>query len=155
KPGIRPNFPLPVPSKSPIPGLTSTTILRICFHINHFLTEASRCHRVSQDAIFEWYARVASSWREERPARIQLFRFADLYQPERDEMQCLDGALTGWKPGGEIERDGLGMEKREMKMCRCVCRAKRDGGTHMGWTVQVHWIGEVSWDEVEKVRKVF
>lgn len=155
KPFTRPPFPAPIRDKSPITGLSNTTVFRTCFRIGHFINEATRCHHQKQDGIFEVYARVTSSSREDG-RRAQHFRFVDLF---KDQPPHLAGILNGWKTGSLLEKNSasflqLRNKNGEAKICRCICRSKREKKKDFGWLVDVLSIEEANWDDIEAVRGV-
>ncbi|KAL2019183.1 hypothetical protein VTK56DRAFT_9983 [Thermocarpiscus australiensis] len=167
RPFTRPPFPPPLRDKSPVPGLSNTTVLRTCFRIGHLLSEASRTHMAHQDVLFELYARVAHSYRESI-ARVQHFQFMDLFKNQRPYPR---GTLTGWKTGSLLDRlsraflssfgvnrnekgDGNGDGHSGSRMCRCICRLRKEKNSEIGWVVVVEWIREISWDEIDMMRQI-
>ncbi|KAK4232608.1 hypothetical protein QBC38DRAFT_514301 [Podospora fimiseda] len=154
KPFARPPFPAPVRDKSPIIGVSHNTVLRTCFRVGQFISEGNRCHREKQDAIFELYARVKFSSRESN-RRVQHFQFADIF---KDQQPYPTGILEGWKTESLLEKHSAaflhtGKNHGEAKMCRCMCRLKREKN-ELGWIVDVLSIEEANWNDVELVRAV-
>lgn len=155
---VRPPFPPPVKPRSPIPGLSPSPILQLCFRIGELINRASKNRATNQPATYELYARVKSSSRDPFSSRgVQHFEFMDLF---KDHPPHLAGALSGWKTGGLVDRQSaefLGVEEEgEPRICRCVCRMKRvvEKGKGVGWVVEVVSIREAGWENVEWVRGV-
>ena len=151
-PFIRPHFPTPVLPRSPIPGLSPTTILRTCFRIGEALNAASLAIRSSSDAIIELYCRVKHSGRDANGYK-QFFEFADLFNP--DKPPFLNGVYAIWKGVNLWDHDSRAFieGKGQGKMARVVGRIKRgDGGK--GWEMNVLNIWEAGWDDVAVVKGV-
>ncbi|KAK3998303.1 hypothetical protein QBC44DRAFT_354194 [Cladorrhinum sp. PSN332] len=153
KPFARPPFPAPLRDKSPITGLSHNTVLRTCFRVGHFIGEGNRCHRHKQDAIFELYARVKFSSRENNQ-RVQHFQLADMF---KDQQPYPTGILNGWKTGSLLEKHSaaflrISNNNGEAKLCRCICRLKREKKNELGWVVDVLSIEEANWDDVRVMR---
>ncbi|KAK0708172.1 hypothetical protein B0H67DRAFT_330920 [Lasiosphaeris hirsuta] len=154
KPFARPRFPTPVRDKSPIAGISKSTVFRTCFRIGELLNEAKKCRTSHQEAIFEVYARVTYSSRE-GTTRVQHFQFADLF---KDQLPYPTGKLSGWKNGSLLDQQSarfLGASRDRAKMCRCICRMKSEKSeSNLGRVVVVLGIWEVDWDEVELMRQI-
>ncbi|KAK1759480.1 hypothetical protein QBC47DRAFT_372079 [Echria macrotheca] len=167
QPFVRPKFPDPVRDKSPIAGISHTSILRICFRIGELLNEGKRASLASQDVVFELFARVSYSSRESNTQtttttypRIQHFQFIDLY---KDQLPYPTGKLTGWKTDSQTDcqsrvflspSGSAGRRKKgEAKLCRCVCRLKKDKKAELGWALEVLTIRETDWEEIELTKR--
>ncbi|KAK4160042.1 hypothetical protein QBC43DRAFT_304108 [Cladorrhinum sp. PSN259] len=155
KPFARPPFPTPLRDKSPITGISRAMVFRTCFRAGHFIAEGNRCDRQKQDAIFELFARVTFSSRE-NGQRVQHFQFADMF---KDQQPYPSGILNGWKTGSLLEKHSaaflqIGSNNGEAKMCRCICRLKREKKNELGWVVDILSIEEANWDDVQVVRGV-
>ena len=144
-PFARPSFPKPVLDRSPILGLTNTTVLRTCFRIGEALNAAAQASRSNTDAIIELYARVSASLREANGGFKQSFQFADLFT---DKPPYLSGTSIIWKGVGLWDHDSrvfLG-EVGRGKKCRVVGRIRRGQAGGCGMTVLSIW--EVDWEDV-------
>lgn len=156
KPFARPRFPAPVNDKSPVTGISKSTVLRTCFRIGELLNEAKKCDNAQQEAIFEVYARVTYSSREGN-TRVQHFQFTDLF---KDQLPYPTGMLNGWKTGSLLDQQSaafLDASRDRGKMCRCICRInseRKRSESDLGWVVVVLGIREVDWDEVELMRQI-
>ncbi|KAK3332005.1 hypothetical protein B0T19DRAFT_438884 [Cercophora scortea] len=147
----RPPFPSPLLEKSPVAGLTNTSVLRICFRIGEMINEGCRRYNSQQDVTFELYARVTYSSRE-ATGRKQNFQFMDLF---KEQLPYPTGALTGWRTGSLLDQQSavfLTVGTGQMKMCRCICKLERNRKAEMGWAVVVLAIREVDWDEIEMMK---
>ncbi|KAK0640925.1 hypothetical protein B0T16DRAFT_357193 [Cercophora newfieldiana] len=154
KPFPRPPFPTPIRDKSPIAGLSRSSILRTCFRIGQLLNETKKCFDAKQDAIFELYARVNYSSREKN-ARVQHFQFMDLFT---EHPPIPSGTLNGWKTGSLIDEQSqlfLGSGGgRDAKMCRCICKPVREKKRDLGWSFSVLSIREADWEEIEAMKRM-
>lgn len=153
-PFIRPPFPTPLLPRSPIPGLSPTTVLRTCFRIGEALNAAALALRSSlpTDALIELYCRIKHSGREANGYK-QYFEFADLFKP--DNPPILNGVYSIWKGVELWEYDSrvfLG-EKGRGKMARVVGRINREEGGK-GWEMKVLSIWEAGWEDVGVVKGV-
>lgn len=151
-PVIRPPFPASVLPRSPISGLSKSTVLRTCFRVGEALSAASRALRQSVDALIELYCRVKDSHREPNGYK-QFFELEDLFKPDRSP--TLNGVYAIWK-GVELwdfdSRAFLG-DKGRGKMARVIGRIKRGEGGK-GWEMTVLSIWEASWSEVGVVKGI-
>lgn len=147
-PFVRRSFPKPILERSPILGLTNTTVLRTCFRIGEAINAATQGSRSKIDAIIELYARIISSSRDANSGFKQTFQFADLFT---DKPPYLSGTSMIWKGVGLWDQDSgvfLG-EAGRGKMCRVIGRIKKgDGqvGSRCEMTVLSIW--EVDWEDV-------
>ena len=151
-PFARSPFPRKVGDKSPVTGLSNSTVLRTCFRIGELLNENTRCAKSNQDAVFELYARVTYSGRD-RLAKTQDFQFVDLF---KDQLPYLTGKLHGYRPDSLVAQQAeafLG-DAGKMKPCRCVCVLKRDNRAGTRWVAAILSIREVEWTEVDQARRL-
>ncbi|KAL8949038.1 MAG: hypothetical protein Q9222_004822 [Ikaeria aurantiellina] len=145
-PFIRPPFPDSIRDRSPILGLSSRTFLRTCFRIGEAINAGSSAIRNRTDAVIELYAYAVHS---ERPpgSSKQLFRFADIFSPEKPPF--LDGAYGLWKGVGIWEKDSrvfLGEQGRK-RLARVIGRLGREEKTRkLEMTVLSIW--EADWEDV-------
>ncbi|KAK4178407.1 hypothetical protein QBC36DRAFT_385942 [Triangularia setosa] len=151
-PFTRPPFPQRLRDKSPICGLSNTTVLRTCFRLGHLIAENIHNSSHNQDAVYELYARVNYSHRNrpsstqiplfnavkhDNSARMQLFQFVDLW---KDTKPYVWGVLENWRPDGALNKQsGVFLSagpppsqftdnndaQHEKKMCRCICRISK------------------------------
>ncbi|KAK6226414.1 hypothetical protein QIS74_02461 [Colletotrichum tabaci] len=56
-PFVRPSFPVKVRDRSVVVGLSSATMMRICFRIGEMLNAFAKCTREKQDVVLELFAR--------------------------------------------------------------------------------------------------
>ena len=151
-PIIRPPFPASVLPRSPIAGLSKSTVLCTCFRVGEALNAASRALRHSVDALIELYCRVKDSHREPNGYK-QFLQFDDLFKPDRSP--TLNGVYAIWK-GVELwdfsSRAFLG-DKGRGKMARVMGRIKRGEGGK-GWEMTVLSIWEASWGDVGAVKGI-
>ncbi|KAK3381301.1 hypothetical protein B0H63DRAFT_524030 [Podospora didyma] len=158
KPFVRPPFPQTMRDKSPVIGLSNSSMLRTCFRIGQLVNEGARCFSTQKDVTFELYARIMSSSREPF-SRVQHFRFMDLF---KEQLPYPTGTLTGWKMGSLLDRQCsvflTGAQQQQTKrMCRCICKLKKEGKTEkteLGWTISVLDIREVDWVEIDVIKRI-
>jgi len=157
-PFARPPFPARVRDRSPVPGITSSSVLRTCFRIGEALRAGSLCSRTNQDAVIELFCRVTFSSREDGCHR-QHFQFGDLFHANPPfvngvvENYMASGAL------GEVESRALvtvGTERREGdmgEMVRVLGRLKRviKGA---GWVLEVVNVRKTDWEEVRWTKRI-
>ena len=151
-PVVRPPFPASVLPRSPVTGLSPTTVLRTCLRIGEALNAASISLRNSVDALVELYCRIKYSDREPNGYK-QFFEFVDLFNPDRSPV--LNGVYAIWK-GVELwdfdSRAFLG-DKGRGKMARVLGRIKRGEGGK-GWEFTVLSIWEATWEDVGVVKGI-
>ena len=151
-PVVRPSFPASVLPRSPVTGLSPTTVLRTCLRIGEALNAASISLRNSVDALIELYCRIKYSDREANGYK-QFFEFVDLFNPDRSPV--LNGVYAIWK-GVELwdfdSRAFLG-DKGRGKMARVLGRMKRGEGGK-GWEFTVLSIWEATWEDVGVVKGI-
>lgn len=147
----RSQFPEKVHDRSVIRGLSSEVVLRTCFRIEELLEQAAHCYNHHQEVVFELYAKVKYSNREEL-ARKQYLVLVDLFE---DKKPCLLSTLSRWRAGDTRDQQGqafLGVNS--YKMCRCMCKAKRDSESENGWVLDILDIRETDWDGIRFAKMV-
>ena len=151
RPVTRRPFPSAILDRSPIFGATNATVLRTCFRVGEALNVGSHAVRTNKSVFIELFARVASSWREEKPTRKQYFVFQDLYH---DKAPHVEGTYALWDQSLLWDADSRALlEAREDGIiCRVLGRMKRDG-TKMRLEVLSIW--EACFDDMEYVAGVF
>ena len=145
-PFVRPKFPTPLLPRSPIPGLSPTTVLRTCFRIGEALNAAAVALRHSIDAIVELYCRVKYSDRQANGHK-QFFELVDIFTP--DKSPSISGQYAIWKNVDLWEHDSrqfLG-EGGRGKKARVVGRIKR-GPKNIGWELVILSIWKVDWEDI-------
>ena len=145
-PFVRPKFPTPLLPRSPIPGLSPTTVLRTCFRIGEALNAVTVALRHSIDAIVELYCRVKYSDRQANGHK-QFFELVDIFTPEKPP--SISGQYAIWKNVDLWEHDSrqfLG-EGGRGKKARVVGRIKR-GPKNIGWELVILSIWKVDWEDV-------
>ncbi|KAK4454065.1 hypothetical protein QBC34DRAFT_434261 [Podospora aff. communis PSN243] len=154
KPFVRSPFPTPLRDKSPVTGLSRSSILRTCFRIGQILNETKKCFDSHQDVVFELYARVTYSSRE-KMARVQHFQFMDLCN---DHPPYLTGKLNGWKTGSLVDEHSLAFlgsgEGQKAKLCRCICKPVKEKKRDLGWSFSVLAIRQVDWEEIDMMKQM-
>lgn len=154
KPFVRPPFPALLRDKSPIAGLSSSTVIRTCFRIGQLLNETKKCFGAHQETVFEFYARVTYSSRE-KMARVQHFQFMDLF---KEHLPYPTGTLNGWKTGSLIDEQSLVFlgcgDGPKAKLCRCICKPTKEKKRDLGWSFSVLTIRQVDWEEIEMMKRM-
>lgn len=151
KPVVRKPFQQAILDRSPIFGASSGTLLRTCFRLGEALNTGSQAVRCNQNCIIELYARVTSSWREERPGRKQHFIFNDLYH---DKPPLLDGTFELWDQSQLWDLDSkvfLTAGSAGIK-CRVIAKMKRDG---QKWRLEILSIWEATWEDVDYAAGIY
>lgn len=146
KPIVRPPFPPPVRDRSPIIGLSSNLLLRTCFRIGETINQASHASKSGKNMLFELYARVLSSTRDEAK---QLFVFGDLFHDRPPHIKGVYDAAI-WRQV-ELYNYDSGRLLEQRRMCRCIGRMRRD---RKEWTMQVLNIWETTWEDIEWVEGI-
>ena len=155
----RSKYPSVMKDHSRVQGFSNASLLQTCFRIGEMVNEASKSHKAKQDIAFELYARVTDSSRA-GTARIQRFTFMDLLSVHPPYP---NGSLSGWATDGVMDfqsaaflscTEGDSRSEPVRKMCRCICKLKKDSKAEMGWTMVVLCIREVDWDEINLVKKI-
>ncbi|KAI1768573.1 hypothetical protein GGR53DRAFT_477479 [Hypoxylon sp. FL1150] len=152
KPFSRPSFPEKVRDRPVVPGLSSNAMLRTCFRIGEMINQAVHCLTHQQEVVFELFARVTYSSRESL-AKRQHFQFGDLF---KDQQPYPGGTLTNWRAGSPIDRQSETFldEVSKRKLCRCLCKPKRDRANEVGFTLTVLSIREADWAQIEWAKRV-
>ena len=151
-PVVRPPFPASVLPRSPVTGLSPTTVLRTCLRIGEALNAASSCLRNSVDALVELYCRIKYSDREPNGYK-QYFEFVDLFKPDRSPI--LNGVYAVWK-GVELwdfDSRAFLRDNGRGRIARVMGRIKRGEGGHV-WEMTVLNIWEATWDDVGIVKGI-
>ncbi|KAF7911737.1 uncharacterized protein EAE98_011852 [Botrytis deweyae] len=149
-PFARPKFPQIVQDRCPINGLSSQTILRVCFRIGEMLKEGGRCNALGQDAIIELFARVNFSSREPGTTK-QHFQFADLFH---DRPPFAKGILANFKTTGLAESESRTfIESSESLMARCLGRVKKDV-KNGSWLLHIINVRVTDWEEIRWTKRI-
>lgn len=149
-PFARPKFPPLVQDRCPVNGLSSQTILRVCFRIGEMLREGGRCNALGQDAIVELFARVNFSSREPGTTK-QHFQFADLFH---DRPPFAKGILANFKTTGLAESESkVFIESSETLMTRCLGRLKKDV-KNGSWLLHIINVRVTDWEEIRWTKRI-
>ncbi|KAF7950522.1 hypothetical protein EAE96_007805 [Botrytis aclada] len=149
-PFARPKFPQIIQDRCPINGLSSQTILRVCFRIGEMLKEGGRCNALGQDAIIELFARVNFSSREPGTTK-QHFQFADLFH---DRPPFAKGILANFKTTGLAESESRTfIESSESLMARCLGRVKKDV-KNGSWLLHIINVRVTDWEEIRWTKRI-
>jgi hypothetical protein len=146
KPIVRPPFPTPVRDRSPVIGLSPYLLLRTCFRIGEAINQACHAVKHGQKVIFELYAKVLSSHRNE--AR-QDFVFHDLFHDKPPYIKGVYHAVI-WRGVRLYDYDSQRLLE-EKKLCRCIGTIKRDGKE---WIMEVLNAWEAKWEDVAWVEGI-
>lgn len=146
----RPKFPPLVNDRCPVNGLSSQTILRVCFRIGEMLKEGGRCNALGQDAIVELFARVNFSSRESGTTK-QHFQFVDLFH---DRPPFAKGILANFKTTGLADSESkVFIESSETLMARCLGRVKKDI-RNGNWLIHIINIRVTDWEEIRWTKRI-
>ncbi|EMC99764.1 hypothetical protein BAUCODRAFT_53869, partial [Baudoinia panamericana UAMH 10762] len=150
KPIARQPFPSAVLDRSPVLGATYTTVLRTCFRIGEALNVGCQAVRTSKNVLIELYARVAQSWREEKPGRHQHFVLHDLYH---DKPPYLTGTFDLWDQSKlwDLDSSAFLVPTQDGTMCRLVAQMQRED---MKWKLKIFSIWQADWEDVDSVAGV-
>ncbi|KAF7854606.1 hypothetical protein EAF04_010415 [Stromatinia cepivora] len=149
-PFARPKFPPLVQDRCPVNGLSSQTILRVCFRIGEMLKEGGRCNALGQDAIVELFARVNFSSREPGTTK-QHFQFVDLFH---DRPPFAKGILANFKTTGLAESESkVFIESSETLMTRCLGRLKKDV-KNGAWLLHIINVRVTDWEEIRWTKRI-
>ncbi|PVI02874.1 hypothetical protein DM02DRAFT_612679 [Periconia macrospinosa] len=146
KPIVRFPFPPPVCNRSPIIGLSPALLLRTCFRIGEAINQASHATKNRQRVMFELYARIMDSHRDEEK---QDFIFCDLFHEKPPHLRGIYSAAI-WKDVDLYRYDGGRLLTKD-RMCRCIGEIKRDGKE---WVMTVSNIWEATWEDIEWVEGI-
>ncbi|KAF4621936.1 hypothetical protein G7Y89_g14408 [Cudoniella acicularis] len=147
---VRKAFPPPVQDRCPIVGVSSKTVLCVCFRIGEMFREGAKCEAVGQDAVIELFARVTYSSREPGTMK-QHFQFADLWSESRPFPA---GILLNYKTTDLAESESKAFVGRMGKMARCLGRLKRDKKSGTGWLLHIINIRETDWEEIRWTKRI-
>jgi hypothetical protein len=145
KPIVRPSFPSSVRDRSPVIGISSSTVLRTCFRIGEAINVGSRALRENKDIIIELFARVEWSNRESDGVK-QHFQLVDLYH---DRPPFLNAIYDLWNDCALWEHDSSVFLERtdQMMICRCIGRMKKDEERKLVFHMLNVW--KASWKNVD------
>lgn len=146
-PFLRPPFSKPIRDRSPILGLTSHTVLRVCFRIGEALNAAVLASRAQINTIFELYACVVASQREPDSFK-QTFTFADIFICEKPPF--LQGTYSLWRGVDQWDHDSkafLGTNNNQGKMARIIGQIARNQD-RTAWHMIVLSIWQVGWEDI-------
>lgn len=153
KPIVRPPFPIPTRDRSPVVGLTSDVLLRVCFRIGEALNIGCVAVRSGHhNVIIELYARVVSTSRDYGSGK-QTFTLGDLFH---DRPPLLNAVYEGWKGVSPWDYDSAvfleeAVGQTRHRMCRCMGRMRRE---REEWLLTITSIWEAGWEDVEHVRGI-
>ncbi|KAF2825362.1 hypothetical protein CC86DRAFT_294925 [Ophiobolus disseminans] len=146
KPIARPLFPDAVRDRSPIIGLSSSTLLRTCFRIGEVINQAHQADKTGKHITFELYARILDS---ERDNKTQFFTFCDLFHGKPPYLKAAyDAAL--WKSVQLFNYDSKRL-LQQGRIGRCMGTMKREGKE---WIMTVLNIWEATWDDIKWVEGI-
>ena len=145
-PIVRPPFPNPVRDRSPIIGLSSSTLLRSCFRIGEAINQGYQASKSGKHVLIELYARVLES---KRTAQDQHFTFCDLFHARPPYIKAVYDAAI-WRPVQLFEYDSRRL-LQEGRMCRCIGTMKRK---EKAWTMAVLNVWEATWDDIKWVEGI-
>jgi hypothetical protein len=146
KPIVRPPFPTPVRDRSPIIGLSPNLLLRTCFRIGEAIQQANHATKNGQKIMFELYARILSSQRNDVK---QDFVFRDLFHEKPPHIKGVYDAVI-WKSVRLYNYDSERLLGKG-RICRCIGTMKRDGKE---WVMTVLNIWEAKWEDVAWVEGI-
>lgn len=150
-PFTRPPFPAKVRDRPSVLGLSSSTVLRVCFRVEELMQEATHCYHQDQEAIFELYARVTYSSREGM-VKKQHFQFRDLFV---DKQPFPSGTLSGWRPDGLLDQQSqVFLSTRTPQLCWILTKPHRDSKSSVGLTLEIISIRETTWDQIRLAKAI-
>ncbi|KAH7074095.1 hypothetical protein FB567DRAFT_536772 [Paraphoma chrysanthemicola] len=145
-PIVRSPFPDPVRDRSPIIGLSSSTLLRTCFRIGEAINQAHHASKSGRHILFELYARILDSRRDNVR---QYFTLCDLFHGKPPYIQAsYDAAL--WRSVQLFDYDSKRL-LQQGRICRCMGKMKREGKE---WVMTVLNIWEATWDDTKWVEGI-
>ncbi|KAJ9661607.1 hypothetical protein H2201_006463 [Coniosporium apollinis] len=149
RPIVRPPFPCQVQDRSPIVGLSATSVLRTCFRAGEALNVGCQAVREGRTIIIELYATVRSSFRESDSVK-QHFVIGDLFH---DRPPYINAVYELWKGVDLWDYDSSPfLEQSDAKrMCRCIGKMKREDRK---WKLLVLNIWEASWEDIDYVKGI-
>jgi hypothetical protein len=140
KPIARPPFPVAVRDRSPIIGLSSSTLLRTCFRIGEVINQAHQASKTGTNIIFELYVRILESKRDDAS---QHFTFCDLFHGKPPYLKAEYDAAK-WKSVQLFNYDSKRL-LHQGRIARCMGKMNRDGKE---WRMIVFNIFEVKWQDI-------
>jgi hypothetical protein len=146
KPIVRSPFPPAVRDRSPIIGMSSSTVLRSCFRVGEAISQSCHAAKAGNNVLIELYARVLSSGRDELQQR---FTLCDLFHAKPPYIQATYAAAI-WKSVQLFEYDSARL-MQQGRICRCIGTMKRNG---KDWALTVLNIWEATWDDVQWVEGI-
>jgi hypothetical protein len=146
KPIARPPFPVAVRDRSPIIGLSSNTLLRTCFRIGEVINQAHQASKSGQHIVFELYARVLDS---ERDDTNQHFTFCDLFHGKPPYLNAVYDAKL-WKSVQLFTYDSKRL-LQQGRIGRCMGTMKREGKE---WIMTVLNVWEATWEDIKWVEGI-
>lgn len=146
EPIARSPFPSHVDDRSPIIGLTSCTLLRVCFRIGEAINQCSWASKSGKRVTVELYARILDSTRDEQH---QHFTLCDLYHARPPYIKARYNAVI-WKHVPLFDYDSKRLLQAG-KMCRCIGTMKRD---EKEWKMTILNIWEATWEDIEWTKGV-
>lgn len=146
RPIVRPAFPDAVRERSPIIGLSSSTLLRTCFRIGETINQAHQANKFGKQVVFELYARILES---KRDGIRQYFTFCDLFHGKPPYIKATYDA-TLWRSVQLFDYDSKRL-LRQGRICRCMGRMQRTGKE---WVMTVLNIWEATWDDIKWVEGI-
>jgi hypothetical protein len=147
KPIVRGLPPRPCGQRSPIAGLSASTVLRTCFRIGEALKYGSSAVRNDRDTVIELYARVIAS---NRDGAKQVFTFADIFH---DHPPYVEGFYELWKGVDLWDLDSCAFlgDRVNGGLCRCMCRMRQTDGD---WKLQILSIWSATYEDVAHVKGI-
>ncbi|KAH7069901.1 hypothetical protein BKA63DRAFT_519783 [Paraphoma chrysanthemicola] len=146
KPIVRSPFPDTVRDRSPLIGLSSSTLLRTCFRIGETINQANHASKSGRHILFELYARILDSRRDNIR---QHFTLCDLFHGKPPYIQATyDAAL--WNSVQLFDYDSKSL-LQQGRICRCMGKMKREGKE---WVMTVLNIWEAKWDDIKWVEGI-
>lgn len=148
RPITRPPFPGRVRDKSPVIGLSASTVLRTCFRVGEAINVGCQAVRAGHNVVIELYARVTSCWREPTGVR-QHFVFADLFH---NRPPYINGVYELWKGVELWNYDSQRfLDPSDSKMCRCIGKMRREDHR---WRLTVLSVWEATWEDIGYVKGI-
>jgi hypothetical protein len=146
KPIARPPFPVAVRDRSPVIGLSPNILLKTCFRIGEAINQAHQYSKSGIHIIFELYARILDSERDESR---QHFTFCDLFHGKPPHIKAVYDAII-WKPVQLFNYDSKRL-LQQGRICRCMGTMRREGKE---WIMTVLNIWEATWDDINWVEGI-
>lgn len=149
RPIVRLPFPCQVQDRSPIIGLSATSVLRTCFRAGEALNVGCQAVREGRTVIIELYATVRSSFRE--PDSVtQHFVIGDLFH---DRPPYINAVYELWKGVDLWDYDSSRFLEQSdaRRMCRCIGQMKREDRK---WKLLILNVWEASWEDIDYVKGI-